>query len=43
MLRDLLELVQKKQQQGLSVSDDEALDVLGRDEFGALAELRVYA
>ncbi len=43
MLLDLLELFYKKQQQGLSVSDDEALDVLGRDEIGPLAELRVYA
>ena len=34
MLLDLLELFYKKQQQGLSVSDDEALDVLGRDELG---------
>ena len=34
MLLDLMELFYKKQQQGLSVSDDEALDVLGRDEIG---------
>lgn len=34
MLLDLLELFYKKQQHGLSVSDDEALDVLGRDEIG---------
>ncbi len=29
-----MELFYKKQQHGLSVSDDEALDVLGRDEIG---------
>jgi len=34
MLLDLMELFYKKQQHGLSVSDDEALDVLGRDEIG---------
>jgi len=34
MLFDLMELFYKKQQHGLSVSDDEALDVLGRDEIG---------
>lgn len=34
MLLDLMELFYKKQQHGLSVSDDEALDVLGRYEIG---------
>ena len=34
MLLDLMELFYKKQQHGLSISDDEALDVLGRDEIG---------
>ena len=34
ILLDLMELFYKKQQHGLSVSDDEALDVLGRDEIG---------
>ena len=34
MLLDLMEMFYKKQQHGLSVSDDEALDVLGRDEIG---------
>jgi membrane protein len=34
MLLDLLELFYKKQQSGESVSDEEALEVLGRDEIG---------
>ena len=34
MLLDLLELFYKKQQIGASVSDEEALEVLGRDEVG---------
>ncbi|MCG2608182.1 YihY family inner membrane protein [Acinetobacter sp. SM34] len=34
MLLDLLELFYKKQQSGDSVSDEEALEVLGRDEIG---------
>jgi len=34
MLLDLMELFYKKQQSGESVSDEEALEVLGRDEIG---------
>ncbi len=34
MLLDLLELFYKKQKHGLSVSENEALDILGRNEIG---------
>lgn len=34
MLLDLLELFYRRQKSGLSVSEDEALEILGRDEIG---------
>ncbi len=36
MLMDLLELFYKKQKLGQSVTEKEALEVLGRDEIGRL-------